>query len=192
MDTSYGWFHPAADYGLRLTWVPAAGYELQLTASYGWLAFRRLGTTQGWFHPVTDYKLWLTWVPAARYKLQLIPSCGWPRVAADFILRLSWVSPAGLDLRLSYTLIYQVNLRIYSAKYIIFMVGFLPRHHWFRLWLLFREPWRSLKKLEETWRSFKILAVTDSSCSGRFEVRRLIWELRPIDYLQNFDPDAPW
>ena len=96
---------------------------------------------------------------------------------------------AGLDLRLTYTLIYQVNLRTYFAnKYIIFMVCFLSpdfSYHWSRLWLLLQETWRSLRKLEEAWRSLKTLAATDSSCSGWFK-------LRPIDYLQNFDPDAPW
>ena len=49
-----------------------------------------------------------------------------------------------------------------------------------------------MKKLEEAWKSFKTLAATDSSCSAWFELRRLIRDLRPIDYLQNFDPDAPW
>ena len=47
LDTSYGWLHPTADSSSacwiwvaadsvpRLTWVTAAGYELQLTTSYG-------------------------------------------------------------------------------------------------------------------------------------------------------------
>ena len=74
------------------------------------------------------------------------------------------------------------------------MVCLLPTdfsYHWSRLWLLLQESWRSLKKLEKAWRSFKILAAFDSSCSGWFELRRLIRDLRPIDYLQNFDSDPP-
>ena len=109
-----------------------------------------------------------------------LSSGGWIRVTADSILRLTRVPAAGCDLRLIpscgwlefYILIYQVNLRTYSAKCIIFMVCFLPTdfsYHWSRLWLLLEEPWRSLKKLEETWRSFKNLAATDSSCTGWFK-----------------------
>ena len=153
--------------------------------SCSWLEFRWLDTSYSWLHPTADSSsggwiwlkansiLWLTmscgWlelrltrVPAARYELQLIP----------------------FDLWLTHTLIYQVNLRTYSANYIIFMICFLPpdfSYHWFRLYLL----------LEEAWRSFKTLAATDSSCSAWFELRRLTRDLRPIDYLQNFDPNAP-
>ena len=117
------------------------------------------------------------------------------QVAADSTLRLTWVRSVGPDLQLFYTLIYQVNLRTYSAKYIIFMVCFLPpdfSYCWFRIWLLLQEPWSNLNKLEEAWRSFKALSATDSSCSGWFELRRPTRDLRPINYLQNFDPDAPW
>ena len=70
---------------------------------------------------------------------------------------------------------------------------FLPpdfSYHWLRLWMLLQEA--SRKKLEEAWRSFKTLAVTDSSCSSWFELQRLIRSLRPIDNLQNFDPHGPW
>ena len=65
---------------------------------------------------------------------------------------------------------------------------------WFQLPLIqaLAAASRTLKKLEEAWRSFKTLAATDSSCSRWFELRRLTRDLRPIDYLQNFDPDAPW
>ena len=130
---------------------------------------------------MTNYELRLTQV--LRYELQLIPSCGWLRVAADSILQLTQVPPAELDLRLTYTLIYQINLRTYSAKFIIFMVCFLPLdscYHWFRLWLLVQ----TLKKLEEVWRSSKTLTATDSSCSNWFELQQLIWDLRPIDCFQ--------
>ena len=139
--------------------------------------------------------MWLTRVPTTRYELQLIPSCSWLRVAADSNLRLTRVPPAGLDLCLFYTLIYQINLRTYCAKYIIFMVFCLPldfSYHWFRLCLLLQQPWGSLKKLEEAWRGFKAVTATDSSWSGWLELRRLIRDLRPIDYLQNFEPDSPW
>ena len=166
---------PAAGYKLWLSQVPAAGYKLRLIPSYGLIDFQRQDKSCSWLRPTNDLSsdswirvtanpiLRLTRVPAAGYDLRLIPSCGW----LEF-----------------YTLIYQVNLRTYSAKYIIFMVCFLPTdfsYHWFRLWLLLQESWRSLKKLEEAWRSFKTLVVTDSSCSGWFELRWLIRELRPID-----------
>ena len=91
--------------------------------------------------------------------------------------------------------IYPVNLRTYSAKYIIFIVCFRPAdfsYCWFRLWLLLQEPWRSLKKLEEAWRSFKTVAAADSSCNGWFKLRRLIQDLRLIDYLQNFYRTPAW
>ena len=171
---------------LRLTRVPAAGYGLY----YGWLEFRQLDTSYSWLHLTADSS-----------------SGGWIRLKADSILRLTascgWFysaagssPPAGLDFRLTYTLIYQVILKTYSAKYIIFMVCFLPTnfsYHWSRPRLLLQEEaWGSLKKFEEAWRSFKTLAATDSNCSHWFELWRLIRDLRPIDYLQNFDPDAPW
>ena len=73
LDTSYGWLHPRADSSsggwirviagsiLRLTQVPAAGYDLRLIpscdwlwvaadSSCGWLEFRRLDTSYSWFH----------------------------------------------------------------------------------------------------------------------------------------------
>ena len=111
----------------------------------------------------------LTRVPVARYKLELIPTCAWLQVAADFILRLTRVPAAELDLQLTYTLIHQVNLRTHSAKYIIFMVWFLPAdfsYHWSRLWLLLQELLRRLNQLEEGWTSFNTLAAIDSSCRG--------------------------
>ena len=105
------------------------------------------------------------------------------RVTADFILRLttSWadsilwlirVSVTRLHFRLTYTLIYWVNSRTYSAKYIIFIINLLATnfgYYWFRLLLLLQEPWRNLMKLEEAWRSLKALASTDSSHSIWFE-----------------------
>ena len=144
-DSSFGcWIRVAADFIPQLTRVSAAGYELQLTPSYGWHEFRWLDATYSWFI------------------LQL--------TMADSILQLTQVLAAGLEMRLTYSLIYQVNLRNYSAKYIIFC--FLQHdfsYHWFRLWLLLQGSWSSLKKLEKAWIRFKTLATTDSSCSGWFK-----------------------
>ena len=180
LDTSYGWLQYSADSSsggwirvtadsiLQLTQVSAAGYELRPTPSHGSFEFRKLDTSYSWQHPTSDSS-----------------SSGWIRLKADSILRLTtscgWfyseadLSPsAGLDLRLTYTLVYQVSLRTYSAKYIIFMVCVLPpdfSYHWSRLWRLLQEPWRSLRKLEEAWRSFKTPAATDSSSSGWFKTR---------------------
>ena len=91
-------------------------------------------------------------------------------------------------------LTYQVNLRTCSAKYIVFMVCFLPpdfSYHWFRFCLPLQDASKSLKKLEKTWRSFKTLAATDSSCSGRFELWRLIRYLRPINTSRILTPMPP-
>ena len=127
----------AADSILRLNQVQAAGYELRLILSCGWLEFQRLDRICGWFHHMVDSSssgrirvvadsiLWLTWVPAAIYELQLISTCGWLRVAADSILLPTQDPPAGFDLRLTYTLIYSANLRTYSPECIIFIVCFL-------------------------------------------------------------------
>ena len=148
----------AAGYKLHLSQVPTAGYKLRLTPSYGWHEFRRLDTGYSWFYPAAnsstggriqvtvDDILRLTRLPTVGYDLRLIPSCGWFYSDADSS------PPAGLDLWRTYTLIYQVNLRTYSAKYTISMVCFLPlnfSYHWLRLWLLLQEHWRSLRKLEE-------------------------------------------
>ena len=210
----------AAGYDLRLTLSTAdstAGYNLRLILFWGWLWVVADSNFSGSIRVTSDYILRLTRVPTAGYNLRLILSCGWLRVAADsssggmirvtvdsilglttscgwFYPAADWVPPAGLDLRLTYTLIYQVNLRTYSAKCIIFMFFSLPpdfSYHWFRLWLLLEETWPSLNKLEETWRSFKTLAATDSSCSDWFKLRQVIRGLWPIDYLQIFDSNAP-
>ena len=79
----------ATDSILRLTWISAAGCELWLMLSCGWLEFRRLDMSCGWFYQTLDsssggwirvaatFILQLTRVPATEYKLQLILSCGW-------------------------------------------------------------------------------------------------------------------
>ena len=116
---------------------------LRRTLCHNWLEFWWLDTSYSGLHPTADsssggwiglkadYILRLTRVPTTWYELQPILSCSW------------------LEL---YTLIYQVNLRTYSAKYIIFKVCFLPTdfsYHCSRFWLLLQEPWRSLKKLQD-------------------------------------------
>ena len=161
-SSSGGWIRVAADSVPQLTWVPAAGYKLQLTPSYGWLEFRRLDTTYRWFHPAADSS-----------------SGGSIRAATDFILRLTrvFISSKFKDL----------FCKIYHF-YGLFSTD------WLQLPLIqaLTATSRTLKKLQEASRSFKTLAATDSNCSSWFKQRRLIWDLGPIDYLQNFDPDAPW
>ena len=80
---------PAAGYELRLSRVPAAGYKLRLIPSYNWLRFQRLDTSCGLLRPTADLSSggWiqvavdsvprLTRVPAAGYELRLTPSHGW-------------------------------------------------------------------------------------------------------------------
>ena len=187
-----GWIQVTADYILRLTRVLAARHELWLTPSHSWLEFRWLDTSCGWLCPTelssggqirvtADYTLRLARVPTVGYDLRLIPSCSWLEFwrlnascswfhpAAGYELQLTRVPPAGIDLQLFYTLIYQVNLRTCSAKYIIFYGLFSAA--WFQLPLIQALPAasRTLKKLEEAWRNFRTLAVTDCSCSGWFE-----------------------
>ena len=86
---SCGWFYPmtdssscdgirvASDSILRLTWVLATGYELRLILSRSWLELRRLDTSCSWLYPAADSSF----------------GC-WMRVAADSILRLTWVPAA--------------------------------------------------------------------------------------------------
>ena len=78
LDASCDWFYPAANSssgGLirvaadsvpRLTWVPVAGYKLQLTPSYGWLEF-----LDCWIRRKADSILQLTQVR------RLDSTCGW-------------------------------------------------------------------------------------------------------------------
>ena len=159
LTPSYAWIRVAADSILRLTRVLASGYELRMTPTHVWLEFRRLDTSYTWLHPTTDSSSGGCIRLNADSTLPLTTSCGWLYPALDSS------PPAGLDLWLTYTLINQVNLRTYSAKFIIFMVCFLAldfSYNWFRLWLLLQEPWRRLKRLEEAWRSLK--KIQDSSC----------------------------
>ena len=189
-----GWFYPTTD----------SSSELRRILSYNWLEFWWLETSCGWFYHTADSSssgwigvvvdsittadssssgwtrvaadsiLWLFRVLAAGYELWLIPSCGWLRVAADSVLRLTQDPLTGFDLQLTYTLIYSINLRTYSAKYTIFIVCFPSAdfsYHWFRLWLLLQEPWGSLKKLEEAWGSMNKLQ--DFSCNW-FKLQWLI------------------
>ena len=91
---------------------------------------------------------------------------------------LTRVPPAGLDLRLFYTLIYLVNLRTCSTKCIIFMDCFLPpdlSYHWFRFCFMFQKPLKrlkSLRKLEELLKLYLgliLVAAAYSRCDGWFE-----------------------
>ena len=195
LDTSYGWLE-----------------FRQLDTSCGRLKFRPLDTSCGWLHSTadsssgswirvaTDSILWLTLVPSAGYRFRLILSCGWLdfwRLHTD----CSWLCPTSdlssggwtrnvADLYFNISSIFK---DLFCKIHLFFC--FLPpdfSYHWFRLRLLLQEPWSSLKKLENAWISFKTLAATGPSCSGWFELRWLIRDLRPINYLQNFDPDAPW
>ena len=96
-----GWFYPAAgpncenwirvapDSILRLTWVPAAGYELRLSWVPAAGCNLRLDTSCGWFYPAANSSsgvwIWvaddsdprLTRVPTAGYKLHLTTSNKW-------------------------------------------------------------------------------------------------------------------
>ena len=183
------------------------GYNLRLIPSCSWLWVAGVSNSGDWIRATTDSIPFLTRVLVVGCDLSLFLHCGWLwdaadlrssdsiQVTADSNLRQTRVPPTGIDLPLTYSLIYQVNLRTYSVKCIIFMVCFLPAdfsYHWSRLWLLPQEPLRNLNKLEEAWRSFKTLAATDFSCRGRFELWRLIRDLRSIEYPQNFDPNTPW
>ena len=169
LDTSFGWLHPTAysssggwirvvaDSILQLTRVPAAGYELQLTPSYGWLEFRRLDRSY------RRFILWLTGSCGWFYSMADSSSAGWTRNVADLYFNIS------------------SEFKDLFCKIHLFLLSTA----WFQLPLFqtLAAASRTLKKLEEAWRSFKTLAVTDSSCSGWFELWRLIRDLRPFDYL---------
>ena len=126
--------------------------------------FPWLDTSCGWFHPVTDWKsrrwIWLT----TNSILRVTRSCGWSYPLADWTFD-SWIWLAA-----------DLCLKILSK----FKDLFCKIHHyhgyfsssWFQLPLvqaLTAVP-KTLKKLEETWRSFKDLAETDSSCSEWFKL----------------------
>ena len=93
LETSSGWFYPAADSNsggwirvaadsvLQLTWVLAAGCKFQLILSYNLLQFRCLDMSCSWFHPAADPN-----------------SSDWIRVVADFILQLTRVLVDGYKL----------------------------------------------------------------------------------------------
>ena len=138
-------------------------------------------------HPTTDssFGSWIRVAVDSIYPTADSSSDGWTRVAADCILRLTQVSVAGYELRLDkscgwfYPTTYSSSggwIRV-AADSITWLIR-VPVSG-FRLWLLLQEAWRSLKKLQ------------DSSCDW-FKLRRGIWELRPIEYPQNFDPDPLW
>ena len=116
------WIQVTADSILWLTRVLAAGYELRPTLPHGWLEFWRLDTSCRWLRPTAD------------------PSSGSSiRVAADSILRLTWV------------LYFNISSKFKDL--------FCKIHHfygsfstvWFQLPLIqvLAAAWRTLKKLEE-------------------------------------------
>ena len=113
LDTTYGWLHPTADSTsgnwirvavdsiLQLILVPAAGYELWLILSCGWIEFRQLDTRCSWLCPMAD-----SYSGGSR-RLTGDLSCGWLRVLTNSILRLNQVPATGLEMQLTYTLILQ-------------------------------------------------------------------------------------
>ena len=113
LDTTYGWLHPTADSTsgnwirvavdsiLQLILVPAAGYELWLILSCGWIEFRQLDTSCSWLCPMAD-----SYSGGSR-RLTGDLSCGWLRVLTNSILRLNQVPATGLEMQLTYTLILQ-------------------------------------------------------------------------------------
>ena len=168
----------AADFVLRLDTSCGCLEPRRLDTSYDWVKFQQLDTSYGWIHPAS-----------------VSGSGGWIRVAANSVPWVTWVPAAELDLRLTYILIYQVILRTFFCK-MHHHYGFFSTD-WFQLPLIqaLAAASRTLKKLEEVWRSLKKLQNPScdwSSCSGWFELQRQIGDLRPIDYLENFEPDAPW
>ena len=135
---------------------------MRLILSCGWLEFRRLDTSCGWLRPMADLDSggWIRVTYRWLHPTDDSSSGGWIRLKTDSILRLTRVPAPRSEMQLSlscgwlkfYTLIYQVNLRTYSAKCIIFMACFLPTdfsYHLSKLWLLLQEPWRSLRKVKE-------------------------------------------
>ena len=112
-------------------------------------------------------------------------SGAWIRVTADFILRLTtsceWFytvadSSSSSLTRLATDLYFNISSKFKDlfCKIHQFYGLFLAAdfsYHWFRLWLLLQEPWRSLKKLEEAWGNLK--KFQDSSCHW-FWLQRLI------------------
>ena len=71
VSSSSCWIQVTADSILRLTRVPAAGYELRLTPPTADLS------SSGWIRVRADSILLLTWVPVAGCDLRLISYCGW-------------------------------------------------------------------------------------------------------------------
>ena len=168
----------AADSIMRLTRVPAAGYGC------GCLEFRRLNTSYGWFHPTADSSSdsWIRLKADSIHPAADSSSDGLIRVAGDSILRLTRV------------LYFNISSKCKDLFCKIHHFYGLFSTDWFQLRLVqaLAAASRTLKKLEEALRNFKALAATDSCCSSWFELQRLIRDLRPIDYLQNFDPDDVW
>ena len=126
---------------------------------------------------------------AAGYELRRILSCGW----LEFWRRdmsCGWFYPTTDSsscgwIWLALDLYLQILSKIKNL--------FCKTHHfyglfssgWFQLPLIYvpNAASRCMKKLQ---------ALTNSSSSGWFKLRQLIRDLRPIDHLQNFGPNALW
>ena len=140
-----GWIRVTAESMLRLTRVPAAGYGLRPTPYHGWLEFRQLDTSYSWLHPTADSS-----------------SGGWIRLKADSILRLD--SSFGGSVRVAADSILRLTRVLYFNISSKFKDLFCKMHHfyglfstdWFQLPLIqaLATASRTLKKLEEAWRSF--------------------------------------
>ena len=154
-----------------LTRVPAAGNKLQLTISYSWLELRKLDASYSWFHPAVDYELRVI------LSCHWFESTGWTRLLADLYFNKS------SKFKNLFCKIHHFCSLFSTACFQLPLIRALPTAS------------RTLKKLEEvaeTWRSFKTLAATDSIFRGWFELWWLIRDLWPIEYLLEFDPNAPW
>ena len=163
-----------ADTILRLNTSYGCLESWRVDTSYGWLEFRRLDTGCGrlrtmadlssssWIRVTADCILRLTWVPAAGYDLRLIPSSGWLRVATDSIL-CGWLESACWTW-LAADLYFNISSNFKDLFWKICHFYGLFSTEWFQLPLIqaLAATSRTLKKLEEAWRSLKKLQ--DSSC----------------------------
>ena len=179
VNTSYSWLHPMAlGCNLRLIascgwlWVAADWLEFrQLETSYSWLELRKLDASYSWFHPAVDYELRVI------LSCHWFESTGWTRLLADLYFNKS------SKFKNLFCKIHHFCSLFSTACFQLPLIRALPTAS------------RTLKKLEEvaeTWRSFKTLAATDSIFRGWFELWWLIRDLWPIEYLLEFDPNAPW
>ena len=147
--------------------------------SCDWLEFQWLNTSYSWLHPTADSS------SDVCYDLRLIPSCGWLCVAADsssggsiritvdFVLQLTtscgWFYPAADSssagwTRLAADLYFNISSKFKDLFCNIHHLYGLFSTTWFQLPLILTlaAASRTLKKLEEAWRTLKKLQ--DLSC----------------------------